>query len=682
MGAALPSCAEWIYSGVPTSREPSRPDHFQHLRSHYGGSACKRDERKHKKELERQKKTLNVDEDIEMEDIEPRTPSPPITVVNGCTGVLVRMACHEGCGTGATLVGFSADCKQTGVNGGCCSACRKIPAEVAMLVWLADDTQPQTNFFYLTDVQKTDLLRKRTEEVRQFRVKALNVSRKLSTALRKISDYKRFVNAIAEQDVPRLRNLVNVGLNHGASVSQIIRTMQMAVDGVYRPRPTICQQTLNMALLIFRLGGRKLLYAVNQTLDIPSLRTLRNNMQFTRVMPTVGWINGTISSTISRSLQIDEVAIEERVAHSCYGLLGFCWCHSMNAKLRLDAFQDALDLSKMVKDGEVHMGSEMTVVAARLFWRPASLPDSCAPYLQIDRPRGVEDHLPDCYRGLEPVRKKHRWPCLVIRYRRRCETAQAGFDEFCKTKLAVTSRCTPRLRVCTSLSVFVLNYALVEGSFSGTDVSSTPMSSSGSYRLPGQTEASVQRLLYPDDPQDVSRPVELMEKIVDIGGAGFEASDPEVNSGGKTWRCGTGQWDLPSVKSNGGFPYTFSDGTHVLLCKPATDQLVLHLQDKTNHDCHLCGENKIANWRVHTGTHLYRFQRGLNDELLTGVRHNFSDTLSSAYTSFSWNTEMLAASADGVVLQSAPVSLTRTQTTFNVVSNCPRYSEVSLRVCR
>ncbi|KAF7293731.1 hypothetical protein HMN09_01168300 [Mycena chlorophos] len=339
--------------------------------------------------------------------------------------------------------------------------------------------------------------------------------------------------------------------------------MQMAVDGAYRPRPTICQQTLNMALLIFRLGGRKLLYAVNQTLYIPN--SPQQHAVHASCPPSVGstgryraqYRGGHSQATCSRlqvaaprrgvSLQIDEVAIEERVAHSCYGLLGFCWCHSMNAKLRLDAFQDALDLSKMVKDGEVHMGSEMTVVAARLFWRPASLPDSCAPYLQIDRPEESKTIYQTVIEVWNRCARNIVGPVWSFATDGDAKRRKAGFDEFCETKLAVTSPLCSTLagmvgmNLYTGLfdvtldsdykhifSVFVLNHArrgiiLRNGRIINADVLKRFL-----LRLPGQTEASVQRLLYPDDPQDVPRSVELMEKIVDIGGAGLEASDPEV----------------------------------------------------------------------------------------------------------------------------------------------------------
>nr|GAT43864.1 predicted protein [Mycena chlorophos] len=190
-----PACADWIPSSIACTRQPSRPDDFQQLHGHYYGGKCKKNRRKQQKEKETQNKALDDNTDDEMEDVEPRIPPPQVTMVNGCTGVLVHWPVTKGTtfetfpfhrigdkptsvsfnveirDRGGTLVAFSKKCDGTGINGGCCAACRRIPAEVAMLAQLAMDAAPQTNFVYLSDQQKTDILRKRAEEIRQFRVK-------------------------------------------------------------------------------------------------------------------------------------------------------------------------------------------------------------------------------------------------------------------------------------------------------------------------------------------------------------------------------------------------------------------------------------------------------------------------------------------------------------------------------
>ncbi|KAJ7645018.1 hypothetical protein B0H17DRAFT_1186981 [Mycena rosella] len=160
---------------------------------------------------------------------------------------------------------------------------------------------------------------------------------------------KRFMDAVAEMNVSRLQQLVSVGLRRGSSPTVIVRMMQSALEGVYRPRPVLDSRTLDIALMVYRLGGRKLLYAVNHGLGLPSLRTLRNHMSFTKIMPTVGTISiediiHNIREVVLKprdaafvhqplrgvSLLIDEVALEERTCHFRHNnsVGGLCWRHS------------------------------------------------------------------------------------------------------------------------------------------------------------------------------------------------------------------------------------------------------------------------------------------------------------------------------------------------------------------
>ncbi|KAJ7058984.1 hypothetical protein C8F01DRAFT_990119 [Mycena amicta] len=395
----------------------------------------------------------------------------------------------------------------------------------------------------------------------------LNVSRKLGNALRKVADYKRFVEAVAQQDVPRLQRLVSVGLRRGASVNQIIRTMQKAVDGVYRPRPTICQKTLDMALLIYRLGGRKLLYAVNQGLDIVSLRTLRNHMSLTRIMPTVGWINmddirhnieevvlkplskGTQAPPLRGvSLQIDEVAMEERASHSSHGILGFCWCHSLGLKLSFDTFQDALQLSKLLRTGKAHLGKEMTVVAACCFGGRQTFPILALPTCKQTGPAESKTIYETVIAAWNERAKHIVGPVWSFATDGDASRRKAGFDCFSKIKLAPTSPLFSTLAGMKGMNLFTGIFDITLDSdfkhlfkrfctllcskrgfvLRNGRVVNASILKRFLIRLPGQTETSVERLIYADDPQDVPRAVELMECIVSVGAMQFESTDPEI----------------------------------------------------------------------------------------------------------------------------------------------------------
>ncbi|KAJ7710891.1 hypothetical protein B0H17DRAFT_845279, partial [Mycena rosella] len=147
---------------------------------------------------------------------------------------------------------FSKECTGEARLNCCCFHCVKIPADVQRLVDLAVQANTRVNHRFLSWSQIRNLLVDRTEEVRKWRPKSLNSARNFATAVRKLADYKRFMDAVAGMDIPRLRQLVSVGLRRGSSPAAIIRMMQSALEGVYR-RLILDSRTLDIALMVYRL---------------------------------------------------------------------------------------------------------------------------------------------------------------------------------------------------------------------------------------------------------------------------------------------------------------------------------------------------------------------------------------------------------------------------------------------
>ncbi|KIK91424.1 hypothetical protein PAXRUDRAFT_34947 [Paxillus rubicundulus Ve08.2h10] len=138
----------------------------------------------------------------------------------------------------------------------------------------------------------------------------------------------------------------------------------------------------DLALLIYHLGGANLLYALNQRLHIPSLRTLCNKTCFVKLTPTISHITvNTIKenlqtimlatrmntgSTVTRcrgvSLMIDETAQEEAAVFmpKSNSVAGLCWTHSHGVNTSLNTYQAALNIVSTLKEGSVHLGKEVT----------------------------------------------------------------------------------------------------------------------------------------------------------------------------------------------------------------------------------------------------------------------------------------------------------------------------------
>jgi hypothetical protein len=118
-------------------------------------------------------------------------------------------------------------------------------------------------------------------------------------ALIQLDDYQRLVMAISEKDIPRLQQIVNVALHNGASTWEIVNKLEDVLKGTYCPQGYGAND-LDIATMVFWLGSSQLLFALNCSLGLPSIRTLRTRSTFTKLTPTIGPI---------RNEQLDKIFV-------------------------------------------------------------------------------------------------------------------------------------------------------------------------------------------------------------------------------------------------------------------------------------------------------------------------------------------------------------------------------------
>ncbi|KIK32868.1 hypothetical protein CY34DRAFT_100629 [Suillus luteus UH-Slu-Lm8-n1] len=188
--------------------------------------------------------------------------------------------------------------------------------------------------------------------------------------------------AISHNNIPRIHQIINVALCNGASVCTVVNKLKDALEGVYHPHGYGADY-LDIATLIFRLGGHQLLFALNQKLSLLSLCTLRAKSTFTSLVLTIGPIhNDQFDQNIQTivldartaspsklppcgiSFMIDEIALEEMAMHfSKYNKVGgLCWKHSHVIDPILHMYNLAVSIAQKIHDGKVHLGEELTVI--------------------------------------------------------------------------------------------------------------------------------------------------------------------------------------------------------------------------------------------------------------------------------------------------------------------------------
>lgn len=202
----------------------------------------------------------------------------------------------------------------------------------------------------------------------------------------KLDDYNAILVALSTHDVPRLRQLLAQALKQNASIGKILRKLEDCIEGLYKAR-SFGAEDLDIALLVLRLGSRRLLFALSQHLGLPSVQTLRRHRAFTRIMPSFGTPTlkdfefNLTEIFLSRTEQLDkarpflsgmklmwdEVALEETGCYfrhaNCVG--GFCREHSCapGVNLRLSTEKDAEAIADRLNSDRLHLGKEASVLA-------------------------------------------------------------------------------------------------------------------------------------------------------------------------------------------------------------------------------------------------------------------------------------------------------------------------------
>ncbi|KAJ7817906.1 hypothetical protein B0H14DRAFT_3741057 [Mycena olivaceomarginata] len=260
-------------------------------------------------------------------------------------------------------------------------------------------------------------------EIRKLCLQCVGLAKKLGNYIRKLTDYRRLAFAVAESNIPQLKQFL---------LRKLVNMLGDTFEGnTPNPHPSTDPRTINVTLMTYILGGRKLLYALSHANSLPSLQTLCNHMVFTRIMPAIGTISisdilhnirevvlkprAAAGRTTLRgvNLMVDEVALEERAVHFRHAnsVGGLYWRHSPAVNLVLSAYDSALTLVKSLKEDRVHFSQEMMVVAASCFSESGTYPILALPtckHVKAADPGTVYDAVMEAWRSSGAVEKVGR----------------------------------------------------------------------------------------------------------------------------------------------------------------------------------------------------------------------------------------------------------------------------------
>ncbi|KIJ38669.1 hypothetical protein M422DRAFT_142016, partial [Sphaerobolus stellatus SS14] len=136
-------------------------------------------------------------------------------------------------------------------------------------------------------------------------------------------------------------------------------------------------------LLCWKLGGPKLVYALNHSMGLPSLTAIRRHANRHNVIPSVGiprssdiqqniaafWGDKPPRGKCGHSVLIDEINLEERGQYlpGADSILGLCREHCSAVDSRVLSIEAVEEVSEVLKQGKCHLGKEATVCAIGAF---------------------------------------------------------------------------------------------------------------------------------------------------------------------------------------------------------------------------------------------------------------------------------------------------------------------------
>jgi hypothetical protein len=213
----------------------------------------------------------------------------------------------------------------------------------------------------------------------------LNLNRDLSVARRRIEVDNRFTDAILSNSSARVDQLIRVYSNRKVSRSAITDAILKASAGLLKVY-SYTQSEIDMATVLLRTGGRKLLFAANHGLNLPSIHTVRSRSQITHLLPSLHLptslelfhnITEVFGKTRIPSLQcghsvlIDEIALEERPTFIKWlnSIGGLCREDTSQVDLRITNVPGLRALSEALfgPTPTIHLAKEATVAGIAAF---------------------------------------------------------------------------------------------------------------------------------------------------------------------------------------------------------------------------------------------------------------------------------------------------------------------------
>lgn len=258
----------------------------------------------------------------------------------------------------------------------------KTNKRLASLISVSESSKKQTNHKYLSYNQLKSTIDKNLDDINNLKLQSLNLKRENLSLRNRNDDLKRLINLIANNELARVNVIIKTCLKQKVGVNGIIERLNDAIARVYSCK-SYSEVEFDAGVLVLRIGGPRLIYALNKLGLLPSRSVITNSLRL-NISSIYFSLNSCVEDIIKHnmelvlsnndnneakpsfySLKMDEIVIDERVRWNPKNneIIGTCWQHknevisySFNSWLNLKEIKQALD------KGAIHTCKEALVV--------------------------------------------------------------------------------------------------------------------------------------------------------------------------------------------------------------------------------------------------------------------------------------------------------------------------------
>ncbi|KAK7007147.1 hypothetical protein R3P38DRAFT_3212810 [Favolaschia claudopus] len=418
------------------------------------------------------------------------------------------------------------------------------------------------------------------DKVNTLRLKKLDLEVSLQRAQARLSEWIELFHFIGQNSgsIPALHRLLGNAEKEGWSATKILEYCRLAHAGQYTAR-NYTQAEIDLAMLIYELGGAGAIYALNHSIfALPSRNTIQPYRRQLNLLPSVSGLRFTdIFRNITtlfgprthhegeaellppvkcgHTVSVDEVAADRNIdlMHETDEMGGFCLEHVS----KLETVKIGKDLRSVeaavaaVKEGTVHVAQEICVAAISHLYgtdygaKPVYMGPTCKKGSWQEQVRLIEVIL-EAWKRSPDGEAKHG-PIMSVASDGDHKRRLALFVLCMRYDIAPGNPLWPFVRNLPGLNlrvgkdnltndgdpkhIFKRNRALVSSS-EGITIKNVCINRDlllgWLERLPNQdwSETSIHNLLHPSDGQNVSDAIKLMMSIIEIAKLDTEDFDP------------------------------------------------------------------------------------------------------------------------------------------------------------